>query len=261
MNFNEIEKINLFNIDILNITEKQLLNNLNEGILFTPNVDHIVKLQKDYELYLAYKKANWIVCDSKILYLISKLFKPSLKEAIPGSSFFKSFYKYHKNNFNISIFLLGAPRGVAQKAMDNINNIVGRNIVVGAYSPSFTFENNCVECENIIKMVDNSKATVLVVGVGGGKQEKWIAKYSNYFSSVKLFMGLGATINFEANDLKRAPVFIQKLALEWFYRFLNEPKRMFKRIFWDDIIIFKLLFYKLFRVYKNPFYNDDDTSC
>ena len=60
--------------------------------------------------------------------------------AIPGSSFFTAFYNYHANNPNCKIFLLGAAEGVAKKAMENINRRVGRQIVVGAHSPSYGFE-------------------------------------------------------------------------------------------------------------------------
>ena len=113
---------------------------MNEGVLITPNLDHLVKLQKDKDFYETYQKAEWVVCDSKILYLMSKLLKYPLRMAIPGSSFFTAFYEYHKDNPNCRIFLLGAAEGIAQKAMNRINEKVGRKIVVGAHSPSYGFE-------------------------------------------------------------------------------------------------------------------------
>ena len=67
------------------------MKNLKKGVLVTPNVDHLVKLQSDREFYDVYRKAEWVVCDSKILYLLSKLLKRPLPEAIPGSSFFTSY--------------------------------------------------------------------------------------------------------------------------------------------------------------------------
>ena len=76
------------NTNIQIITRNELLNNLTKGVLITPNVDHLVKLQKDKEFYDVYQQAEWVICDSKILYLLSKLLKHPLPEAIPGSSFF-----------------------------------------------------------------------------------------------------------------------------------------------------------------------------
>ena len=135
-----METIKILNIDILSLTQKELLERLDKGVLITPNVDHLVKLQRDREFYEIYQQAEWVVCDSKILYLLSKLLKHPLPEAIPGSSFFTAYYMYHKNDPDCKIFLLGAMFGVSQKAMERINEKVGRQIVVGAYSTSYGFE-------------------------------------------------------------------------------------------------------------------------
>ncbi len=248
-----LDSIQILNIDILSITQKELLINLKKGILITPNIDHLVKLQKDKKFYDIYQQAEWIVCDSKILYLFSKLLKQSLPEAIPGSSFFTSFYLYHKDNKDCKIFLLGAAEGIAAKAMQEINATVGRKIIIGALSPSYGFEKNETECKNIIHIIRNSGANILVVGVGAPKQEKWIAKYRHELSEIDIFMGLGATIDFEAKVLKRAPIFWQKIGMEWFYRFIKEPKRLFKRYFVDDIAFFLYFGKQLLGIYKNPF--------
>lgn len=217
----------ILNTNIRIITQPELLNKLKKGVLFTPNVDHLIKLQKDKDFYVAYQQAEWIVCDSKILYFLSKLLKNPLPEAIPGSSFFTAFYEYHKDNPNCKIFLLGAAEGIAVKAMERINQKVGRDIVVGAHSPSYGFEKKEAECEELIKIVNESGANVLLVGVGAPKQEKWIMKYRDRMPKVDIFMGLGATIDFEAGTLKRAPIFWQKIGMEWLYRCLKEPKRLF----------------------------------
>lgn len=241
------------NIKILNITKKDLLSQLKQGVVITPNVDHLVKLQKDKEFYDAYQKAEWVICDSKILYFLSKLLKNPLQEAIPGSSFFTAFYEYHKNDPNCRIFLLGAAEGVAIKAMERINNKIGRDIVVGAHSPSYGFEKKQEECEELVKIVNESGANVLLVGVGAPKQEKWIMKYRNHMPNVNIFMALGATIDFEAGTLKRAPIFWQKVGMEWLYRCLKEPKRLFKRYFIDDMKFFYYFSKQILGCYKNPF--------
>ena len=198
--------ISFLNINLLSTTQKELLENLKKGVLITPNVDHLVKLQTDKDFYDVYQKAEWVVCDSKILYLMSKLLKEPLPEAIPGSSFFTAFYEYHKDDPKCKIFLLGAAEGIADKAMKKINEKVGRNIVVGAHSPSYGFEKKEKECEELIDIVNNSGANVVLVGVGAPKQEKWIMKYKDRMPNVDIWMALGATIDFEAGTLKRAPL-------------------------------------------------------
>ncbi|MTH18077.1 WecB/TagA/CpsF family glycosyltransferase [Flavobacterium sp. LC2016-01] len=244
---------NILNISVRSIKLDDLLKLLCKGVLITPNVDHLVKLQKDKEFYNVYKKADWVICDSNFVNLAAKILGTSLLEVIPGSSLLPAYYNYHKNNRNIQIFLLGAKEGVALKAQKNINQKVGWDIVSGAFSPSFGFENNEIECNQIIKIINESKCNVLVVGVGAPKQEKWIMKYKEKLPNIDLFMALGATIDFEAGNIKRAPVLFQKLYLEWFYRFLVEPRRLWRRYFIEDPLFFWYIFKQKTGIYKNPF--------
>lgn len=248
-----MRKITILNVKIQNITSSELLESIRTGVIITPNIDQLVKLQKDYEFYKLVENADWVVCDSKILYLLSKLLKHSLKEVIPGSSFFPKFYMYHKDDMDCRIFLLGAMEGVAVKAMENINQKVGRKIVVGAYSPSYGFEKEQNESEEIYKMINESGANVVLVGVGCPKQEKWIFTHKDKMPEVDIWMALGATIDFEAGNIKRAPKLVQILAMEWFYRFLKEPKRLFRRYFIDDIQFFYYFAKQLLGLYKDPF--------
>lgn len=245
--------IRILNVNVLSITQSELLKRLKKGVLVTPNLDHLVKLQKDRAFYSLYQETEWVVCDSKILYLVSKLLKHPLPEAIPGSSFFTAFYQYHRNNPDCRIFLLGAMDGVAQEAMERINEKAGRNIVVGAMSPTYGFEKNSKENELIHSTINQSGANVVLVGVGAPKQEKWIFAHKDKMPGVDIWMALGATIDFEAGNVKRAPKIFQKLAMEWFYRFLKEPKRMFKRYFIDDIQFFWYFGKQLLGMYRNPF--------
>lgn len=247
--------VRILNININSIYRNDLLSKMEEGVVFTPNLDHLVKLQKDREFYDAYKKADWIICDSRIICLFSRIFKEKIKEAIPGSSFFTEFYNYHKNNKNIKIFLLGAAESVAEIAKNKINSRLERTMVIGSHSPSFGFEKNDEECDEIVSIINKSEANVLVVGVGAPKQEKWIVKYKDKLPKVKLFMALGATIDFEAGNITRAPKFFQFVGLEWFYRLIKEPKRLWKRYLIDDIPFFYLILKQKLGIYKNPFKN------
>ncbi len=247
------EKVQMLNVEIQDITRLDLLERLSEGLLLTPNVDHIIKLQKDEYFYKIYQDADWVVCDSKIIALGLKFLGTPIKEVIPGSSFFTEYYLYHKNNENVKIFLLGAAEGVAQEAMHRINNRVGRAIIVGAHSPSFGFEKNEKECKDVIRKINKTDANVLLVGVGAPKQEKWITKYKDQLTKVKLYMALGATIDFEAGNIKRAPMIFQKLALEWLYRMFKDPRRLVKRYLVDDLPFFYYLIKQKLRLYKDPF--------
>ncbi|HBK97262.1 MAG TPA: glycosyltransferase, partial [Microcoleaceae bacterium UBA10368] len=192
--------VNLLNVSIDNLSITELLERLDceGGLVFTPNVDHLIKLQYDREFYEAYKTSNYRVCDSQILIYASHFLGTPIKEKISGSDLFPAFYTYHKNNESIKIFLLGAAVGVASKAKEQINQKIGREIVIQAYSPSFGFEKNEEECDKIVELINQSGATVLAIGVGSPKQEKWLVKYRNKLTNIKILLGIGATIDFEA---------------------------------------------------------------
>lgn len=234
------DRVNILNVRIDNLSIRELLENLTDGLLVTPNVDHLIKLQKDKEFFDIYEHAEWVICDSNIVLLASKFLGKGLKQAIPGSTFLPAFCEFHRFNEDIRIFLLGGMNGVADTARENINKKIGRNIVVGSYSPTFGFEKRYDECQSIISEINGSESNVLVIGVGAPKQEKWVSEYRKRLINTRIIMCLGATIDFEAGNVKRAPRFMQKLYLEWLFRLIIEPKRLWKRYLIDDLPFFLL---------------------
>ena len=126
-------------------------------------------------------------------------------------------------------------------------------MIVGSFSPVFGFENDETYNQQIIEMINDSQANVLAVGVGAPKQEKWIFKYHKKLENIKIFMGIGATIDFEAGSLNRAPKYLRNIALEWFYRLSQEPRRLWKRYIIYDLPFFWLVIKFKFGWYKNPF--------
>ena len=109
-----MNRVNLLNIEFDNLSLRQLLKELKSGVVFTPNVDHLMKLQCDWEFFQAYELADYKLCDSKILIYASHFLGTPIKEKISGSDFFPAFCNYHKNNEKVKIFLLGGNKGVAK---------------------------------------------------------------------------------------------------------------------------------------------------
>ena len=194
----------------------ELLAQLHSGVVLTPNVDHLMKLQHDTEFLKVYAFADFKVCDSQVLMYASKFLGTPLKEKVSGSDLFPRFCEFHSNNDSTTVFLLGGAVGVAEKAKSKINQRIKRDIVVGAHSPSFGFEKNEQECLEIVDLINQSRATVLAVGVGAPKQEKWIYKYKHKLHHVKIFMAVGATIDFEAGVIQRSPKWMSRLGIEWY---------------------------------------------
>lgn len=255
-----MNRIKILNLEIDNWSKQELLNNLKSGVIFTPNVDHLIKLQKDSEFVQAYSVSDFKICDSQILMYASKFLGTPIKEKISGSDLLPAFCKYHKNNEDIKIFLLGAAQGVASKAQEKINNKIGRMIVVNSYSPPFGFDKDEVECQKIVDMINNSDATVLVIGLGAPKQEKWLYKYKDDLKNIKIFMALGATIDFEAGNVKRAPRWMSEIGLEWLFRLFCEPKRLWKRYLLDDIPFLFLILKQKLNLYINKDSKDNEQT-
>ncbi|HEY9600257.1 MAG TPA: WecB/TagA/CpsF family glycosyltransferase [Allocoleopsis sp.] len=251
-----MNKVKILNLYIDNLSTAELLEklDLNGGVVFTPNVDHLMKLQSDVTFFDAYNSADYKVCDGKILLYSSKFLGTPIKEKISGSDFFPTFCHYHKSNDNIKIFILGAAEGVAKKAQQRINSQLERTIVVDAHSPSFGFEKNEQECLEIVEKINNSAATVLVIGVGAPKQEKWIYKYRRKLKNIRIFLAVGAAIDFAAGNKKRCPRWMSEVGLEMLYRLLSEPQRLWRRYLIEDPPFFWLILKQKFNLYQKPCY-------
>ena len=238
-------RIKFMNTDIDNLTMAETLNEIDKLIqkkncsyVVTPNVDHIVRLEKDEELQKVYKNASLILTDGKPLIWISKWYKTPIKEKISGSDLFPRVCQLAANK-NYTMYLLGAAEGVADTAARNLmKKYPGLNIV-GTYSPPFGFEKNEQEMNKIKTQIQDVHPDILIVGLGCPKQEKFMY-YNCKELGVPISFGLGASIDFEAGNIKRAPKWMSNHGLEWLYRFSKEPKRLFKRYFVNDLKIIQV---------------------
>ena len=234
------------NTEIDNLTMDETLQRIDELIqenrnafVVTPNVDHIIQLERGGELVEAYKQADLILTDGKPLIWISKWYGTPIKEKISGSDLFPRLCKLASER-GYSMFFLGAAEGVAEKAATNLMRKYPGLQVVGTYSPPKGFETDKTEMDKIQKMIRDAKPHILIVALGCPKQEFFILHNRNVLG-VPLSLGLGASIDFEAGNIKRAPKWMADHGLEWVYRITQDPKRLAKRYLVDDIKIFRLV--------------------
>ncbi|MDM7498891.1 WecB/TagA/CpsF family glycosyltransferase [Lactococcus lactis] len=231
-------------VDSLNMPEvldriDKLIQIKKNSYVVTPNVDHIVQLEKDSELQKVYKNADLILADGKPLIWISNYYKTPIKEKVSGSDLFPLLCEMAGKK-GYKMFFLGAAKGVAARAATNLKKRYSNLEVAGVYSPPFGFEENEEEVEKILQMIIKSNVDILIVGLGAPKQEKFIFKYHDRLN-VPISLGLGASLDFEAGNIKRAPKWMQRSGLEWFFRITQDPRRMFKRYIIDDLKIIRLV--------------------
>src|SRR5450631_1599056 len=183
-------KVRLLNVDVDDITLEELVDSFEEGMLLTLHVDMIAKLQKDREFYEVLSAFSPITCDSQILVAAAKLLGTPLRGRVSGSDFFPRYYLKHKDNPAVTIFLCGGGPGVAEAAGKNINQRVGRNMVVGTDAPPFDYDKRPGEIDQMVERINHSRASVLVVGLGAGRQEKFIVRNRQRLPLVKAFLPL-----------------------------------------------------------------------
>jgi len=240
-----MERMKFMNTQVDNLTMTEALGAIDELIrqnknafVVTPNVDHIVQLEAGGELCRVYHNADLILTDGKPLIWIAKWYGTPIKEKISGSDLFPRLCEMAAAK-GYRMYFLGAAEGVAAKAAEKLMLRYPGLQVVGTYSPPFGFEKDTKELEKIIGQIKAVHPHILIVGLGCPKQELFILNNKDKLG-VPISLGLGASLDFEAGNVKRAPKWMSEHGLEWFYRFLQEPKRMFKRYFVDDVKVIGL---------------------
>lgn len=241
----------VLNVWVDNLSMKQMLDQLEEGFICTLNPDQVYWLHHDRAYYEAYRQADYVTSDSKYVYWGTKFIGRPIQEKVSGSDLFPRYCHHHRDNPAVKVFLLGAAPGVAQKARENINARCGREVVVGAHSPPMGFGQNEDDTARVVQIVNDSGATMLVMGINAPRQEIWLARNRHRMPGVKILIGVGAAIDYEAGVVKRAPRWMTQNGLEWVYRITTQPKRYWRR-YWRDMEYFWLMLKDRFGRYRSP---------
>ena len=203
------------------------------------NVDVVMKMEKDKYLKKITDEANLTLVDGKPLVWISKWHKRPVKAKISGSDLVPELCKVAAKR-GYSIFIICGKEGIADKAKENLERKLKDIKIVGTYAPPLGFEKDEDELRKINTMISAVHPDILVACFGCPKQEKWIYEnYQKYDATVSICAG--ATVDFLAGNVSRAPRWMCEHGLEWAYRFIQEPRRLFKRYFIDDLKILELI--------------------
>jgi exopolysaccharide biosynthesis WecB/TagA/CpsF family protein len=248
-----MKRVPLLNAFVHDVAMDDLVENFREGVMLTLHVDMIMKLQKDRAFHDLLEQFDVVTCDSQIMYFSTHWLGTPVRERVSGSDYFPKFYTRYADDPSMTVFLCGGKPGVADLAAKNINAKVGREMVVGTDSPAFDFDRDPEEIERMIAAINASGATVCLVGLAGGRQEKFIMKYRHRMPGVKLWLPLGGTIDYESGTFDRPPSWITESGFEWLYRLIKEPRARFHRyVIHEPPFLWAILKQKLGR-YRDPF--------
>ncbi len=196
------------------------------GYLATANLDFAEQASRDVELQRILFDADLVLCDGTPLVWISRWFGAGLRERVAGADLLPELFA-HAADKGYRVFFLGGTEDVLEAARKKMEDAHPDLVICGTYSPPFSGLMD-MDDEQIRQRVVEARPDLLLVAFGCPKQEKWI--YRNYRAlGVPCSIGIGASLDFVAGKFKRAPVWMRKAGLEWLFRWLQEPKRLFKR--------------------------------
>ena len=189
----------------------------------TANVDFTVQAMEDPVLRRILLEADMVLCDGTPLVWVSDWLGNPLPERVAGADLVPELLGVAAEK-GYRIFFLGGKPEVAARAVERLQTKYPSIEIAGHYSPPFAPLEK-MDHADICRRIRETEPDILFVSFGCPKAEKWIAM--NYRAlGVPVSMGVGATIDFLAGEVKRAPLWMQRMGLEWVFRFLQEPGRL-----------------------------------
>ena len=244
------QKIEILNTYIDNLSLEEALQKVDSGIVVTPNIHHLVQLQNDSQLQDAYSKASFRLCDSQIIYFILKILGEPIKAKLSGSDLFPRFIEKYSSSNCDSIFLFGSSNAVLESAQKLVNEKFKRKVIAGCFSPSYKDVFDKKEIKDFAFKINSSSATVLILALTGGKQEKLAVQLLPLLDSVRLILCFGAGVDFYIGAEKRAPKLISKIGLEWLWRIYQLQNRILFR-YLNDLVFFRYFILWILKRNKN----------
>ena len=230
-------RIKFLNIPIDAITMKDTINLVEKTIVAKKQIHHtvvnaskIILMQKDAELEKSVIEADIINADGQAVVWAANLLGLNLPERVSGIDLMESlvemsYYKRYK------CYFLGARENIVQKLVAIYKEKYSEDIIAGFRNGYFNEQEEC----DIARKISESGANILFVAITSPKKEIFLNKYKDQLKNVNFIMGVGGSFDVISGKIKRAPIFMQRIGLEWFYRFLQEPRRLWKRYLLGNI--------------------------
>ncbi|WP_034256691.1 WecB/TagA/CpsF family glycosyltransferase [Arenibacter latericius] len=223
--------IEILNTRIHNLTMQETLqivdNSISQGKQLhhvVVNAGKIVAMQKDLQLRQSVNESDLINADGQAVVWASKVLGKPLKERVAGIDLMVNLVQLaHDKNYKV--FFFGAKEEVVKKVVDTYSKQYSSDIIAGYRNGYFKKE----EEQDIAKEISESGAHILFVAISSPTKENFLYENKALLEKVNFVMGVGGSFDVVAGKVQRAPLWMQKSGLEWFFRFAQEPKRMWKR--------------------------------
>lgn len=226
-----MNQIKILNTTIDNYSTSETLQVIDKAIKEHKQINHvvvnaakIVAMQKDLKLRQSVNECDLINVDGQAVVWASKFLGKPLKERVAGIDLMENLVALaHKNKYKI--FFFGAKEEVVKEVVETYAKKYSSNIIAGYRNGYFKKE----EEQSIANQISESGAQILFVAISSPTKENFLHEHKSLLSKVNFTMGVGGSFDVIAGKVKRAPIWMQNYGLEWFYRLIQEPKRMWKR--------------------------------
>ena len=239
------ERIRLLGLDFSAVGMDGLLDaamaharNAEPASLVFLNVDVVLRSEKDALLRRMIGSAEYVLADGMPLVWISKLFRRPLPEKVSGSDFVPRLCRRAAEEGRSVFFAGGSETSLKNACVRPREQYPG--LRVDGCSPPMGFEQDPAQVGALCRTIRRAAPDILVVCLGCPKQERFVYKYRERYG-VPVSVCAGATVDFLSGAVKRCPAWMSRAGLEWFYRFLQEPRRLFRRYFIEDMQILRLV--------------------
>lgn len=235
-----MKKEKILGFDVCNIQQEELLQNIyndyknnNQSIILSVNPEIILNNYRNHEYINLMNSQKYQIPDGIGIIYASKFNGGNIKKRITGIDLMNEICMKSINN-NSKIFLYGSKIGVAQKAKEQLEDKYPGINIVGVCD-------GYVSEDDAIKKILKENPDILFVGLGSPKQEKFIIDNKENFKNIKILMPVGGSFDVISNNLKRAPNWMIKMNIEWLYRLIKQPKRIFRQIKLIKFIFYVIL--------------------
>lgn len=224
-------KINFLEIPLDALTMSETIEKIDSAIKENKHINHVVinagkvvSMQKDKQLFESVVSCDIINADGQSIVWAARFLGKYLPERVAGADLMQNLVQLASQK-GYKCFFFGAKEEVVKKVVNIYTHKYGDSVIAGYRNGYF----DKTEEPEIAKKIAESGAQLLFVAITSPRKEIFMYEYRDILSNVNFTMGVGGTFDVIAGITKRAPNWMQSIGLEWFYRLIQEPRRMWRR--------------------------------